>query len=137
MEYDSDDSDDENPVPWALRVPKMPWAFRESWARARSALDRENFLSHSGVKQYKCERRFSPSGSLQQHLLTHSGDKPYKCECCKKCFRRSGSLQRHLQTHSYECEHCGKSFSLSGSLRQHLWTCSENKPYKCEHWKAI
>jgi KRAB domain-containing zinc finger protein len=53
---------------------------------------------HLNKKRHKCqicERSFSESGNLKQHLLTHSKDKPMKCEFCNLGFSHSATFNAH------------------------------------------
>ncbi|XP_014782524.1 uncharacterized protein LOC106877961 [Octopus bimaculoides] len=49
------------------------------------------------VCQY-CNRGFSRSGHLMQHLRTHTGERPYSCQYCMKAFTQTSALNRHLKT---------------------------------------
>ena len=71
-----------------------------------------------------CDRAFSRSGILQNHMKVHTGEKAYECTVCNKRFSRSALLTWHSRIHTgvkpYQCSLCGKVFRLSGVLRTHM-----------------
>jgi len=71
-----------------------------------------------------CDRAFSRSGILQNHMKVHTGEKAFECTVCNKRFSRSALLTWHSRIHTgvkpYQCSLCGKVFRLSGVLRTHM-----------------
>ncbi|MHA1910753.1 MAG: C2H2-type zinc finger protein [Candidatus Kariarchaeaceae archaeon] len=73
-------------------------------------------------------------GFNQTYAYSHR-EKPYKCNICEKIFSTSGNLTNHIRTHTgkkpYECNICKKRFSESGALTKHMSIHTRKKPYVC------
>ena len=72
--------------------------------RTKYSLKR-HYLSHMGVKQHKChycEKRFSLTQYLQEHIYIHTGEMPFVCSFpgCGKRFRQAGKLSIHKKIHT-------------------------------------
>lgn len=50
----------------------------------------------------KCVRNFSTRTNLIRHIQSHDGYKAYVCQICNKGFTQSGSLKQHMYIHSGE-----------------------------------
>jgi uncharacterized Zn-finger protein len=82
---------------------------------------------HDLFKPYVCEicqKGFTQSGSLKQHMYLHSGERPYKCKFCDRAFTQAKTLKFHLRRHTEEkpftCEVCLATFRQRDGLKRHL-----------------
>ena len=95
------------------------------------------------VCQYDgCEQSFKRSNSLKRHVsAVHLNERLYSCNICQKKFTQSQSLNDHIFTHlekkSFQCrlETCNKKFQTPKSLkahqnRRHLQIISRMSPQK-------
>jgi len=95
---------------------------------------------HAGDKPYKChvcDKAFSHSGTLNDHMTLHTGDK-FKCSLCNDSFLQQSSLYQHKRNvHSnrkpYHCPYCGKLFKTNSELKCHVRIHTGAKPYSCRH----
>ena len=75
---------------------------------------------HCGV----CNKFYTSMPALAMHMQTHVRN--YKCHICEKTFSRSWLLTNHVRIHTgekpYPCTHtnCHKRFSDKSNLRAHL-----------------
>uniref|UniRef100_A0A6P4DUX4 Zinc finger protein 883-like n=1 Tax=Drosophila rhopaloa TaxID=1041015 RepID=A0A6P4DUX4_DRORH len=95
----------------------------------------------------QCQKTFTHSTDLKQHILTHSGCKknrsksdlpvsklkptsymPYKCNYCPKSFKDLQSLKLHALKHGkrFRCSHCPKTFAEAKHLKEHIRSHSED-----------
>jgi len=76
-----------------------------------------------------CQKNFSYSGHLKQHLLRHEGVKSYVCSQCSKCFCTVYELKSHQLVHSdykeFCCGLCSKDFKHKPAVVQHFKRCSK------------
>lgn len=68
-----------------------------------------------------CEKCFSSSDSLNNHLRIHGGKKPFHCLDCGKNFGRRGHLIAHKNVHKrrIQCSVCKKIVPTIGDLLKH------------------
>ncbi|XP_063688811.1 zinc finger protein 260-like [Bolinopsis microptera] len=104
----------------------------------KSLLDEHIKSVHESERPYKCthcDKTFTRSNNLQEHLRTHTGSRPYVCSYCDKSFARSSILHIHMRTHTkikpFQCSVCPAAFSHSNSLQAHLRRHTGAKPYVC------
>eukprot|EP00088_Acartia_fossae_P057678 TRINITY_DN6730_c0_g1_i10.p1 TRINITY_DN6730_c0_g1~~TRINITY_DN6730_c0_g1_i10.p1 ORF type:complete len:285 (-),score=21.46 TRINITY_DN6730_c0_g1_i10:554-1408(-) len=96
---------------------------------------------HSKFKPFTCEdcnKQFSESCDLKQHMSVHGKGKLYSCEDCGRQFkyRKDISVHRnrdHLGESTHFCPVCGKGFYSATDLTRHFRTHSKEKPYQCKN----
>ncbi|KAM0681454.1 hypothetical protein GINT2_000656 [Glugoides intestinalis] len=80
-----------------------------------------------------CDKKFSCSSNMHEHMNTHIGNKPHKCEICEKYFSYRRYLQAHQESHREPtvCNKCGVTFTRKFKLKKHqeLYCC---KVYQCK-----
>ena len=80
-------------------------------------------LTPETAKQcHMCDKMYVSMPALAMHLQTHY--RKFKCEVCEKTFSRSWLLQNHMRLHTGEkpfgCNICSKKFADKSNLRAHM-----------------
>ena len=75
-----------------------------------------------------CQKKFSHSGQLKDHLRRHKGVKPFVCSECPKRFCSASDLKSHQPVHldvkQFCCGKCGKDFARKHTVKRHFNRCS-------------
>lgn len=109
--------------------------------QAQPPRQKSDMEAHHSVAQKKffcpyqdCEKSYTRSYHLKDHLKKHRGEKPFVCNQpgCQWRFFRSEDLRRHQSKHSgmrqYPCAKCNKNFSRLSYLKQHQRICTQAGP---------
>lgn len=98
----------------------------------------EHLLKHGHGNSLKCpisgcQKIFTRSKRLTDHLNSHTGMKPYSCEICRKKYKSHASLKNHKATCLYgvKCVHCEKTFSSHSVLADHVNSMHSGKVLLC------
>ncbi|KAJ8667876.1 hypothetical protein QAD02_009539, partial [Eretmocerus hayati] len=83
-----------------------------------------------------CDKRFSRTSILKDHLKTHTGEGLIPCKLCGKKFSQKSNLQRHMIVHKDErpftCTSCDASFKIKSNLKEHIdMIHSDGASYSC------
>ncbi|CAI2375523.1 unnamed protein product [Moneuplotes crassus] len=75
-----------------------------------------------------CNKEFTRSWSIIDHVRMHEGVRPYKCKFCDKSYTQKGNMLKHMKRHtdpsvndrrSYECQFCSKKYTEKYNLKTH------------------
>lgn len=67
-----------------------------------------------------CDKEFTKTWNLLDHVRMHEGIRPYKCNLCTKTFTQKGNLKKHSKQHvlaslkdrkKFQCEVCLKKYT--------------------------
>ncbi|CAI2375739.1 unnamed protein product [Moneuplotes crassus] len=79
-------------------------------------------------KYDNCNKEFTRTWSIIDHVRMHEGYKPYKCKHCERSYTQKGNLLKHMKRHtdpsldhrrSYICEFCNKKYTEKYNLKTH------------------
>ena len=83
-------------------------------------------------KQHYCEscnKIFSSSQTLTNHMKPHSKELEFGCDICGKYYVSRSVLGNHIKTHDsaykiprFNCNHCDKKFTHPSNLKRHIRT---------------
>ena len=72
-----------------------------------------------------CNKQFTKTWNLLDHVRMHEGIRPYKCPHCPKSFTQKGNLKKHQIQHTistlkdrkrFKCSVCGKAYTEKYNL---------------------
>jgi len=80
-----------------------------------------------------CQKKFSHSGKLKDHVFRHEGIKPHVCDECSNGFCTAFELKDHQLKHSdykqFCCGSCSKYFKRKANVVRHFNKCSAKLGY--------
>jgi uncharacterized Zn-finger protein len=95
---------------------------------------------HKPFRCMHCEKTFSDSTQLGNHMNLHLGFKPYKCEeaGCDLTFSTVGELQRHTRyRHTkdkpHKCDQCSYATVELNKLKRHMRMHTNERPFLCTY----
>lgn len=76
-------------------------------------------------KYTNCNKEYTKTWNLLDHVRMHEGIKPFKCKSCHKAFTQKGNLKKHQIQHMlttlkerkrFKCNICGKGYTEKYNL---------------------
>lgn len=76
-------------------------------------------------KYENCDKRFTKTWNLLDHVRMHEGIRPFQCPHCPKSFTQKGNLKKHQIQHTistlkerkrFKCHICGKGYTEKYNL---------------------
>ena len=73
----------------------------------------------------ECNKRFTKTWNLLDHMRMHEGIRPFKCQNCPKSFTQKGNLKKHQIQHTlsslkerkrFKCDICYKGYTEKYNL---------------------
>ncbi|CAI2373436.1 unnamed protein product [Moneuplotes crassus] len=80
-------------------------------------------------KYDNCNKEFTRTWSILDHVRMHEGEKPYQCPFCSRHYTQKGNLDKHMLLHqkpevearrSHQCLHCAKWYTEKYNLKTHI-----------------
>ncbi|KAJ8935897.1 hypothetical protein NQ318_016230 [Aromia moschata] len=101
----------------------------------------EEIESAEGEKPFKCphcDRAFTQSGNLNNHIRLHTDEKPFKCHFCDKAFVQSGNLSSHIRN-NHKFTGSSLEIALAGTNQRddNLFTAQEREPLSEEYFFSL
>lgn len=81
------------------------------------------------IWNYKgCNKEFSRTWSILDHVRMHEGIRPYQCPHCSRTYTQKGNMIKHMRRHiepdidtrrQYICEYCQRGYTEKYNLKVH------------------
>ena len=83
-----------------------------------------------------CDRKFTRSSHLRDHMHSHTGERPYQCHICEYNTNFKSGLNKHLRIHTgikpYSCAFCERTYYSPSDRDTHqVQIHSKEKDFVC------
>ena len=77
-------------------------------------------------KYQECNKEFTRTWSILDHVRMHEGVRPYVCKFCSRSYTQKGNMIKHMRRHTepsvdtrrtYLCEFCGRGYTEKYNLK--------------------
>ena len=95
--------------------------------------ERGGITTYYICKYEGCNKEFTRTWSIIDHVRMHEGVRPYVCKFCSRSYTQKGNMIKHMRRHtepsvdsrrSYFCEFCGHGYTEKYNLKVVLYACS-------------